>query len=112
AGAAADVTAGVGAHPAAMNNALVSNSGAATNSSTLKNNAKMIEPAAADVPPFFISSFDRFCVGTGNNPGTAPVTPAKSPSPSITAGVSANSTCSTSASCASAKASLAEKFRA
>jgi len=67
-----------------------------------------IEPAAAAVVPFLSSSLDRFCVGTGMRPGTAPVKPAKSPSPSITAGESAIFTSFASASSASAKASFAE----
>ena len=46
-----------------------------------------MEPAAAAVVPFFISSLARFCVGTGMRPGSPPVMPAKSPSPSMTAGV-------------------------
>src|SRR4029079_7673898 len=109
AGGAVLVTAGgPEAQPAAMNSAFVSNNGAATNSSTLKISAKMIEPAAAAVVPFFNSSFDFFCVGTGNKPGTAPVKPAKSPSPSITAGESATFTSFASASSASAKATFAE----
>src|SRR5438045_5663110 len=99
-------TAGDVAQPAAMNSALVSNSGAATKSSMLNISANMIELAAAAVVPFFNSSLARFCVGTGNRPGTAPVNPAKSPSPSITAGESAIFT--SSACSASAKASLAE----
>src|ERR1051325_1260485 len=45
--------AGVVAQPAAMNNAFVSNNGAATNSRMLKINAKMIDPVAAAVFPFF-----------------------------------------------------------
>src|SRR4030095_7501484 len=104
--------AGGTAQPAAMKSALVKSSGAATNSSTLKIKAKIIEPIAALVPPFFSSSFERCCVGTGNNPGTAPVRPAKSPSPSITAGVRAISTSSVLASSASANASFAELFSA
>src|SRR4029079_16807550 len=84
--------AGVVAQPAPMNSAFVSNNGAATKSSTLKISAKIIDPTAAPVAPFFNSSFERFCVGTGNRPGTAPVRPAKSPSPSITAGESATFT--------------------
>ena len=63
-------------------------------------------PAAA-VPPFLSSSFERFFVGMGNNPGTPPVIPAKSPSPSITAGVK-TFTSAVSASSASTNASLAE----
>ncbi|PYV61232.1 MAG: hypothetical protein DMG97_43770 [Acidobacteria bacterium] len=88
---------GDGAQPAAMKSAFVNNSGAATNNKTLKISAKMIDPAAAAVPPFFISSLARFWVGTGKSPGRAPVTPAKSPSPSMTAGVRANSTSAASA---------------
>src|SRR5215471_10218486 len=99
------VAAGVLAQPAATKSALVSSNGAATNSSTLKINANAIELAAAAVPPRFNSSFERFCFGIGNNPGTPPVIPAKSPSPSITAGVKATST---SAASASTNASLAE----
>src|SRR5215218_8708551 len=107
AGAAVLVAAeGLVAQPAPIKSALVSNNGAATKTSTLKISAKIIEPTAAPVVPFFNSSLERFCVGTGNRPGTAPVRPAKSPSPSITAGESA--TCTSSACSASAKASLAE----
>src|SRR5215213_582337 len=107
AGAAVLVAAaGVVAQPAPMKSAFVSNNGAATKSSTLKMSAKIIDPTAAPVVPFFNSSVERFCVGTGNKPGTAPVRPAKSPSPSITAGESATFT--SSAASASAKASLAE----
>src|SRR6202048_489578 len=46
------VAAGV-AHPAAIKSALVSSRGAATKIRTLKNSAKMIEPAAAVVAPRF-----------------------------------------------------------
>src|SRR6185295_2700266 len=95
---------GAAAQPAAMNSAFVSNNGAATNKSTLKTSAKAIEPAAAAVVPFFNSSFGFRSVGTGNNPGTAPVNPAKSPSPSITAGDNATLISFSSASSASAKA--------
>src|SRR6266480_3677557 len=56
---AADVDGG-GAQPAPIKSALVKSNGAATNSRTLKIIAKMIEPAAAAVPPFFISSLARF----------------------------------------------------
>ena len=62
------------AQPAAMNSAFVSSKGAATKSNTLKISANTMELAAAAVVPFFNSSRDRFCVGTGNRPGTAPVT--------------------------------------
>src|SRR5882762_7841889 len=48
------VAAGV-AHPAAIKSALVSSSGAATKIRTLKNSAKMIDPAAAVVAPRFSS---------------------------------------------------------
>src|SRR5687767_1486755 len=51
---------GAVAQPAAMNNAFVNNSGAATKSRMLKINAKMIDPAAAAVVPFFSSSRERF----------------------------------------------------
>src|SRR2546429_9268463 len=102
------VGAGAGAQPAPIKSAFVKSSGADTKSSTLKIMAKIIEPAAAAVPPFFISSLARFCVGTGKRPGTAPVNPAKSPSPSITAGVSATLISFASASWASPNASLAE----
>src|SRR6185503_6990606 len=94
------------AQPAAINNALVNSSGAATNTRTLKMRAKIIELTADAVAPFLSSSWGRFSEGTGNKPGTAPVIPAKSPSPSITAGVSATST--SFASSASANASAAE----
>src|SRR5689334_5810940 len=98
--------AGEVAQPAPIKSAFVSNNGAATKSNTLKMSAKIIEPTAAPVVPFFNSSLERFCVGTGNSPGTAPVSPAKSPSPSITAGESATLTSWTAS--ASANASLAE----
>src|SRR5262249_852119 len=97
-----------GTQPAALKIAFVSSKGAATNSSTLKIRAKTIELAAAAVLPFFNSSRERFFFAIGNKAGRAPVIPAKSPSPSITAGVSATSTSAASASWASAYASLAE----
>src|SRR2546423_5035181 len=103
-----ELTEALGAHPTATKIAFVKSKGAAINSSTLKIKANTIELAAAAVPPFFNSSFDRFFLGIGNKPGTPPVIPAKSPSPSITAGVNATSISAASASCASAKASLAE----
>src|SRR6266404_4802330 len=55
-----DVTAAGVAQPAAIKSAFVNNSGAAMKSSTLKIRAKTIELAAAAVPPFFNSSFERF----------------------------------------------------
>src|SRR5215213_7447052 len=111
AGAAVLVAAaGAVAQPAPIKSAFVNNNGAATKSSTLKMRAKIIEPTAALVVPFFNSSLERFCVGTGKRPGTAPVNPAKSPSPSITAGESAILT--SSACSASAKASLLKYFNA
>src|SRR5688572_28253419 len=61
--------------------AMISSGGAATNRSMLNMSANTIEPAAAAVVPVFNSSFGFRCVGTGNKPGTAPVSPAKSPSP-------------------------------
>ena len=105
------LTAGAGAaaaQPAPMNSAFVSNNGAATKSSMLNMSANTIEPAAAAVVPVFNSSFGFRSVGTGNKPGTAPVNPAKSPSPSITAGDNATLTSFSSDSSASAKATFAE----
>ena len=80
------------AQPAAMNSAFVSNNGAATNSSMLKISAKTIEPRPQ---PSCLSSVRPASVSAsapGIRPGTAPVNPAKSPSPSITAGESATFT--------------------
>ncbi len=100
-----DAAAGT-AHPAPRKRAFVKIKISATKIKILKISAKIIDPTAAVVAPFFNSSCDFGCVGTGKSPGTAPVIPAKSPSPSMTAGD--NATLTSFAASASTKASLAE----
>jgi len=60
---------------------MVNSSGAANKQQDVKDQSENISnPQRPSCRPFLISSsFDLFCVGIGNSPGTAPVTPAKSP---------------------------------